>query len=178
MSTRLVLLGLLREKPLYGYEIKQLIEERMEDWTSVAFGSIYFALDKLENEGFIERLGVEQAGNRPARSVYQITDTGKLEFLRLLRQTWDELERQHFGLDVGIYFMDALPQEEIKNYLHKRIKILEKILRHVDEHQAESLGDPRVPRRAEMIFEHTLVHMKAELEWTRQLLTHVEQVQF
>ena len=47
MSVRLVLLGLLHERPLYGYEIKQIIEEHMGDWTSIAFGSIYFALDKL-----------------------------------------------------------------------------------------------------------------------------------
>ena len=30
MSTRLVILGLLQERPLYGYEIKQLIEEHPE----------------------------------------------------------------------------------------------------------------------------------------------------
>ena len=31
MTTRVVILGLLRHKPLYGYEIKQMIEERMGD---------------------------------------------------------------------------------------------------------------------------------------------------
>jgi len=29
MSTRLVILGLLNERPLYGYEIKQIIEGQM-----------------------------------------------------------------------------------------------------------------------------------------------------
>ncbi len=50
MSTRLVILGFLRERSLHGYEIKQLIEDRMGDWTSIAFGSIYFALSKLAEE--------------------------------------------------------------------------------------------------------------------------------
>jgi len=53
MSVRLVILGLLCDRPLYGYEIKQIIEEHMGDWTSIAFGSIYFALDKLAEEGFV-----------------------------------------------------------------------------------------------------------------------------
>jgi len=51
MSTRLVILGLLRERPLYGYEIKHVIEDHMGDWTSIAFGSIYFALGKLTEIG-------------------------------------------------------------------------------------------------------------------------------
>ena len=86
MTVRLVILGLLRERPLYGYEIKQIIEEHMSDWTSIAFGSIYFALDKLEEENFVEKVEVKQAGKRPSRSVYQITKSGRKEFLRLLRE--------------------------------------------------------------------------------------------
>ena len=85
MTVRLVILGLLRERPLHGYEIKQIIEEHMGDWTSVAFGSIYFALDKLAEERFVEKIAVEQKGNRPSRSVYQMTAAGRDEFLRLLR---------------------------------------------------------------------------------------------
>ena len=70
MTVRLVILGLLRQRPLYGYEIKQIIEEHMSDWTSIAFGSIYFALDRLADEKFVEKVNVEQDNKRPARSVY------------------------------------------------------------------------------------------------------------
>ena len=76
MSTRLVILGLLRERPLYGYEIKHIIEDHMGDWTNIAFGSIYFALKKLAEEGFVERAAVEREGNRPSRTVYQLTPAG------------------------------------------------------------------------------------------------------
>ncbi len=69
MSVRLVILGLLRENPLYGYEIKQIIEEHMSDWTSIAFGSIYFALDKLASENFVEKVSVDKEGRRPSASV-------------------------------------------------------------------------------------------------------------
>jgi DNA-binding PadR family transcriptional regulator len=88
MSTRLVILGLLRDQPLHGYEIKQIIEEHMGDWTSIAFGSIYFALGKLSEEGLIEMAVTEKKGNRPSRSVYQITESGRSEFLRLLKEVW------------------------------------------------------------------------------------------
>ena len=67
MSTRLVILASLRDQPLHGYEIKQIIEEHMGDWTNIAFGSIYFALGKLAEEGMIEKIATEKEGNRPSR---------------------------------------------------------------------------------------------------------------
>ncbi len=174
MSTRLVILGLLRERPLYGYELKQVIEEHMGDWTNIAFGSIYYGLDKLDEEGFIEQVAVEQEGRRPSRSVYQITEAGQVEFLRLLREVWGEVERHYYAIDIGLMFMEALSREEVLGYLEGRIAQLEGILHHIAEHREEQLVQPEVPPLAGMVFEHSLAHFRAELDWTRDLLSKVE----
>lgn len=176
MTVRLVILGLLRERPLYGYEIKQIIEEHMSDWTSIAFGSIYFALEKMAEEKFVEKVQVEQRGNRPSRSVYQITPAGRDEFLRLLRAVWEDLERQYFSIDVGVAFMDALPPEEVKDYLRKRIKQLEGVLVYLDAHQQDEMSSRRaeLPPSAAAIFEHSRIHFQAELSWSRDLLAKLE----
>jgi DNA-binding PadR family transcriptional regulator len=177
MSVRLVILGLLRERPLYGYEIKQIIEEHMSDWTSIAFGSIYFALDKLAEERFVEKVQVERAGKRPSRSVYEITDAGRQEFLRLLREVWGDLERQYFTIDIGLAFMDALPINEIKDYLNQRVVYLEKILEHLDSHQQE-VAEQNAPPSAVAIFDHSRLHFQAELAWTRGLLAQVDKGEY
>jgi DNA-binding PadR family transcriptional regulator len=178
MTVRLVILGLLRERPLYGYEIKQIIEEHMSDWTSIAFGSIYFALDKLADEKFVEKVQIEQDNKRPARSVYQITDKGRDEFLHLLRGVWGDLERQYFSLDVGLAFMESLPLDEIKDYLRRRVAKLEGIQAYVNSHQQEVQGDQESPRSSAAIFEHSRVHFQAELDWTRALLAQVERGEY
>jgi DNA-binding PadR family transcriptional regulator len=174
MSTRLVILGLLRDKPLYGYELKHIIEEHMGDWTNIAFGSIYFALGKLADEGFIEKVATEQEGKRPSRSVYQITAAGREEFLRLLRQVWREMERHYYTLDIGLAFMEALPVEEVKGYLRDRVSQLEGIIQHVTAHRAEVLADAYVSRVVSAVFDHSLAHFGAELAWTRDMLDKVE----
>jgi DNA-binding PadR family transcriptional regulator len=174
MSTRLVILGLLRERPLYGYEIKSIIEDHMGDWTNIAFGSIYFALGKLAEEGFIEKVATEQSGNRPSRSIYQITDAGRDEFLRLLRQVWAEFHRQFFPFDIGLFFMDALPREEIIAHLQNRAGQLESVLQHLEGHQSEEMQKEEVPRLAKAMIDHTRVHIQAELAWTRDFLTKVK----
>jgi DNA-binding PadR family transcriptional regulator len=174
MTVRLVILGLLRERPLYGYEIKQIIEEHMSDWTSIAFGSIYFALDKLAEEKFVEKVEVEQEGRRPSRSVYQITATGREEFLRLLRASWQQFEREYFPLDICLFFLDSLPLEEVRNYLQARRSALQTALAYVQEHRAGQLALPEVPALAAAIFDHTLVHTRAELDWVTGLLQSLE----
>ena len=174
MTVRLVILGLLRERPLYGYEIKQIIEEHMSDWTSIAFGSIYFALDKLADEKFVEKVQAEQENKRPARSVYQITDQGRREFLQLLRNSWRQAERQYFSLDICLFFLESLPLDEVKNYLQLRQSSLQTTLEYLSSHRAEQMSLPEVPRLATAIFDHTLVHTQAELSWVSDLLQRLE----
>jgi DNA-binding PadR family transcriptional regulator len=173
MSTRLVILGLLRDRPLYGYEIKQIITEHMDDWTNIAFGSIYFALGKLADEGFVEKVATQQEGNRPSRSIYQITEAGEAEFLRLLREIWANLERNYFEFDIGLFFMPALPIDEIKGHLQARVAQLESVVQHLKQHQVEQMSNPEVPALARAIFEHSHVHFEAELAWSQDLLTKV-----
>jgi DNA-binding PadR family transcriptional regulator len=178
MSTRLVILGLLRERPLYGYEIKHIIEDHMGDWTSIAFGSIYFALGKLAEEGFVEKIATEQEGSRPSRTVYQITEAGQAEFLRLLREVWSDVERHYFTFDIGLFFVEALPIQEAKNFLRGRVAQLEAIIQYLDVHQEEQLGREEVPRLAAAVFDHSRVHFQAELAWTRDLLDKVERGEY
>jgi DNA-binding PadR family transcriptional regulator len=175
VSTRLVILGFLRRRLLYGYEIKHMIEQVMGDWTNIAFGSIYFALRKLAEEGFIEKVGTEREGSRPSRTVYQITDAGRGEFLRLLREVWREVERQYFTFDIGLSFIEALPIGEVKGYLRKRVKHLEHLLQYLEAHEAEQLANEYAPHcLTAAVFDHHRAHLNAELDWTRDLLEKVE----
>jgi DNA-binding PadR family transcriptional regulator len=171
----LVILGFLRGRQLYGYEIKSWIEGIMGDWTDIAFGSIYYALGKLADEGFIEKVGIEQEGSRPSRTVYRITNAGREEFVRLLEGVWDEVERQYFAFDIGLTFMSALPIEKVKASLRQRVQHLEYALQHLDAHEAEQGADEHTPKQLmAAVFGHHRAHLNAELEWTRDLLQKVE----
>ena len=174
MSTRLIILGLLQERSLHGYEIKHIIETRMGDWTSIAFGSIYFALKKLTDEGLLQIETAEQQGNRPSRTIYGITDEGRAMFLHLLRSLWETPERHYYKMDVGLFFMDALPNSEIVAYLHERIEKTDNTLQYLEKHRSTSMANPQVPRRARWIFGHSQRHLEAELSWLKSLLVEFE----
>jgi len=150
----------------------------MADWTSIAFGSIYFALDKMAEDGLVKKVGTEQKGGRPSRSVYQITEEGRAEFMRLLRQVWREAERSYFALDIGLFFMPALPLDEIKGCLRDRVMQLDAWLRRLFAHRAEQLALAETPRLAAAIFDHAQAHLQAELDWTIDLLEKIERGEY
>ncbi len=170
MSVRLLMLGLLRNGPLHGYEIKRIIETEMGDWANVAAGSIYFALDKLSSDALIEEQEVSQEGGRPARTIYRITSAGRAEFERLLRETWAQIDRLSFPLDIGVAFLDCLPREELRAFLEIRERALNGILSGLLEHQNEIEGNAEVPAQARFIFSHHRRHYQAELDWIREVL--------
>ena len=174
MSTRLVILGFLKDRPLYGYELKQEIEKRMGDWTSIAFGSIYFALNKMAEESLVKKAATEQEGNRPSRTIYEITDSGRAEFDKLLHQLWYKDERQYYEFDIGLFFLHSLPREEVLKALQERISGMEKTLQYLHSHEEKQFENPHIPRLAEAIFSHSALHFQAELEWLQQVMENLK----
>lgn len=170
MSTRLVILGILKNKPLHGYEIKHIIEDHMGEWTNIAFGSIYFALNMLNQDGYVEREAVRKVGNRPSRSIYKITDKGRKEYINLLRKTWETLERVYFPLDIALAFSYDLPETEVKKYIKKRMMYFEEKSKYLKERKKEKLGQEDIPKTAEYIFTHSEYHLEAEYNWLKSIL--------
>jgi DNA-binding PadR family transcriptional regulator len=61
----LAILGVLREQPLHGYELKKRLSEMLGFFSGVSFGSLYPALRRLEKAGSIEVVtgrGATEAG--------------------------------------------------------------------------------------------------------------------
>ncbi|WP_159706936.1 PadR family transcriptional regulator [Arthrobacter sp. 18067] len=70
-------LALLAEEPMHPYEMYQLLMARHEDrLVKVRPGTLYHAVGRLEESGFVEATGTEREGNRPERTTYRITSAG------------------------------------------------------------------------------------------------------
>ena len=78
-----MILGLLAERgPMHGHQIRRTAElTNAEVWGGITGGALYAELRKLGGEGLIEAIREEQVGRRPARTVYQITEDGRLELV-------------------------------------------------------------------------------------------------
>ncbi|WP_274364726.1 PadR family transcriptional regulator [Paenibacillus thermotolerans] len=81
-SIRYALLTLLAREPLSGYDIKQHMNNRIGPFWKVGSNQVYPELSKMEEEGLVRLQGVEQNSYRPARKVYEITESGRDELIR------------------------------------------------------------------------------------------------
>ena len=86
-EVRIAILSLLSEKPRHGYDLMKELETRSSGSYRVSAGTMYPALQQLEDEGLI--VSETKGGKR----VYQTTDLGKQELERE-RATADDIWRR------------------------------------------------------------------------------------
>ncbi len=87
----MLILQTLAPGPAHGHTIAHTIERRSEDILQVEHGSLYPALHRLEDRGWIASFWGSSENNRRAR-YYRMTATGRKQ---LIEQTsrWDRLAR-------------------------------------------------------------------------------------
>jgi len=79
-----VILKLLRDKPMHGYEVMKALEEQTHGCYRPSPGSVYPTLQWLEDEGLV------RSEEREGKKVYSITEQGRA-FLEEHRSTVDDI---------------------------------------------------------------------------------------
>jgi PadR family transcriptional regulator PadR len=86
-TTELLILSVLEEEELHGYQILQRIRERSGDALAPSEGTLYPALHRLEQRGALDASwGPGEAG--PRRRYYRLTDAG-IGLLAEARRDWN-----------------------------------------------------------------------------------------
>lgn len=99
-STAVMILRLLAEKSMYGYQIVKELQKRSEGYFDLEQGTLYPALHRLEKDELVQgRWEVVEDG--PSRKYYHITDKGRAELENSARQ-WSDFSRHLLKLLEGI----------------------------------------------------------------------------
>jgi DNA-binding PadR family transcriptional regulator len=86
----LVLLSLLAERPMHGYEANlELRRRQVEDWAGISRPQIYYSLEKLVRLGLIRSAETEEPQAGPERHAYATTAKGRTALADALeREDW------------------------------------------------------------------------------------------
>jgi DNA-binding PadR family transcriptional regulator len=123
----IIFLGLLKESPKHGYQIKKEIKEVFSLFAGIDLKSIYYPLKSLEKRGLITKR-IAKAGKRPERLVYALTAKGEDRFEELLSKNLLNFKRPQFSLDLSLYFLDYIKPDIVKRRLKMRMRLLKKLL--------------------------------------------------
>ncbi|AIA04712.1 MULTISPECIES: PadR family transcriptional regulator [Streptomyces] len=105
-------LGLLRESPMHGYELRKRLNTSLGVFRAFSYGTLYPCLKALVAHGWlVEETGGDPDGvpataltGRRAKIVYRLTPAGKEHFEELLSHSGPEAwEDEHFGVRFAFF---------------------------------------------------------------------------
>jgi DNA-binding PadR family transcriptional regulator len=172
-ATRLLLLGTVRIfQPVHGYFVRrELLSWHAEEWASLNPGSVYNGLRSLARDGFVDEVGTETEGGRPARTTYRLTADGQTEFLRLLRDAlWKVSRFEPADLLAAWSFAWALKRDEVIAALESRVEQIEASGRAVSFAIDDIPGHPGTPDTVAEHYRLAQARLDGEAAWARQLL--------
>jgi len=173
--TRVLVLGVLLKQPMHGYEVRRELESwNAEQWANIAYGSIYFSLAKMAEEHLVEVVSTDERRNRPARTVYAITNRGREEFARLLRELWWEYRPPIDPFRVALTFMKCLPRDELLAGLRRRAGGLRSTLDAFPYVIEGRLRNSDAPRHLSEVLRLAAAHIDTNLHWVEETMGKVE----
>ena len=167
----LVLLSLLAERPMHGYQANQLLEFRqVRDWAGISRPQIYYSLEKLLRLKFLRAAAAEDPSEGPERRVFATTAAGRAALASALeRESWTTVRDRPPFLTWLALSWQARPEAFQKQIARRRAYLENELAR-----EKQTLRDvmKEVGHRyheAVWMLTLTIDHMALELRWLRRL---------
>jgi DNA-binding PadR family transcriptional regulator len=175
-SIRLFILGTLAASgPLHGHQIRQQAQnDRTETWTDIQVGSVYGALKRLANEDLIREVRTEKVGNRPERTVYEITPEGRRSLAAIHDTALRELDRHYDPFDLALAQARSVPEEHLQQIVENRIGALR--VRLAEQRHAAEAADPYVNEAERLVIQHLIARTEAEICWHTEVAARLEKI--
>lgn len=117
----LAVLALLAEKPMHPYEMSSTLRERAKEQSiKLNYGSLYSVVDSLVRHQLIEVQETVREGRRPERTVYAITDPGRIELVDWLSELLAVPVKEFPQFEAALSLMPVLPPDDAVRLLEIR----------------------------------------------------------
>ncbi|MEQ8672151.1 MAG: helix-turn-helix transcriptional regulator [Aggregatilineales bacterium] len=149
MSLPHLILGLLSDQPMSGYDLNKAFHQSVQHFWTVDQSQIYRALYKLHEQGNVDVELIEQSDN-PDKKVYHVTKAGEMMLEDWLKTPLAEPPVREGWLG-QIHFADHIDDETlIENLLCYRQEMNDRyqVLSALRERILANVGDvEKIPRR-------------------------------
>ncbi len=173
MSMKMVVLGILMEGNSHPYEMQQFIKRReMEEYIKLQKGSLYYTVEQLEKNGFIEVESIVRDTNHPDKKIYKITEEGRKEFHDLLLEQLNTPKDIFIPLHETIAFMKHLEKNELIDALKAKIKIAEHSLLCIKSSYKKH--ESNIPKYGLYIMANGIEISSIEISILKKILADVE----
>ena len=162
-----MILGLLAEQgPMHGHQIRRTGELiNAEVWGGITGGALYAELRRLNSDGLVHPLREEQVGKRPTRTVYEITDAGRVELIVQREAALDALFPAAEPVSVVLLFAAGTDSGELVERLDARRRRVQRQLDAMVDERTRLTAQGVLPPMAVAAFRRGELRLEAELSW-------------
>lgn len=166
----LLVLGLLLDCPMHGYELYQQIQaEGIDDWFNISMAGVYYSLGKLREHGLV--VESRQQGSRSTRkSICRLTEDGRAVFFEAMEVQALSQEKAYFGYDLVIYLLNKVPLQRAISLVDQRQAFLVQETQEVRSALAARRGDPL----QQAILDHKLRYLEMEQNWLADVVRDIQ----
>ena len=172
----LVLLSLLAEQPMHGYQANLELERRqVQDWAGVSRPQVYYSLEKLARLGLVKEAGDPEPALGPERRIFSTTAKGRAALAAALeRESWTtQRDRPPFLTWMALSWQasPAVVRKQIerrKEFLQGKLAREEATLRAVEK----EVGHPF--HEAVWMIKLVIEQFRVELSWLRQVAAELD----
>lgn len=170
----LAVLASLYERPMHPYEMASTMRTRGKDASiKLNYGSLYTVVETLERRGLIEPQETQREGRRPERTVYGITDDGRIVLIDWLSEMIGTPVKEYTQFEAALSLIGVLPPDDVAALLRERECHLDVEIRQLRAVQ-EMTVEREIPRLFTLESEYWLMLREAELRWVGQLAGEIE----
>jgi len=167
----LVVLSLLMEAPMHGYEVNAELQRReVSDWAGISKPQIYYSLKKLASLKFIKAVSDAEGSLGPEKQTFTSTERGIAAFSKSLeREEWATQRPPPPFLTWLVLSIHSEPKVTRKMFDKRK-----SFLRSQVEKETKTLAEIRVDSGptipiAELIVELAIKQFELELLWIEQV---------
>jgi len=156
--------GALR-RPGAGRPLTGPASDIADVWGGITGGALYAERRKRDGEGLIGAVGEEQVGRRPARTVYQITEEGRLELVVQRDAALEVVFGSADPLSVVLLFAAGADAPELSERLAVRRRRVAGQLEAMAGERERLTRQGVLPPLAVAAFRRGELRLEAELRW-------------
>jgi DNA-binding PadR family transcriptional regulator len=164
LSLKYGVLGLLKEQPLHGYEVKNRFEALLGGTWDVNIGQIYTTLQRLERDGLVRPVG--HRGDR-GKLLYELSPEGEKALDEWLAQPDAGPQQLHEDIYVKLLLATRISNGDLKGMLARQKRAYLQRLRDLNRLEEKARRDGRIDLAR--LVRGALLHTEADLKWMDEL---------
>lgn len=170
----LTVLALLMTGPRHTYEMHRLMVDTHKDFVTGLPRSMYHAVARLEKAGLIRPVETSREGSRPERTVYALSDAGRVAVKERVRRLLECPDPDTALFEAALSFMGCLEPAEATAALRARKAELEAAVERIDG-SLRSTKETGLPRLLTVEVEYHRSRLTAEITFVDELVGDLDQ---